>query len=133
MRQAVVLGCALVLVMVVAAPTHAAVAAAGPGGYATWFATPVVVITEGEGITFANTDVAPHNFTASDVFVPKKQAKKAPWCSGFPKGKCPLFRSDTITLGNTTEVDGLERVVSGKQYGFVCTIHANMTGILIVL
>lgn len=123
---------AFVLLVAGAPSTYAAAAAAGPGSYAAGFATPVVVMTEGDGITFANTDVVPHNLTASDAFVPKKQAKRVPWCSGFPKGKCPLFRSDTITAGQTAEVEGLERVVSGKQYGFVCTLHTNMKGTLVV-
>lgn len=123
---------ALSLVGLLAAPASAAAAAAGPGGFAAGFVTPVVVTAPGEAITFANFDVAPHNFVASDAFVPKKLAKKAKWCSGFDKGRCPLFWSQTINAGQTTEVEGVDFLESGAQYEFICTLHPNMKGTLVV-
>lgn len=123
---------ALSLVAVLAAPASAAVAAAGPGGYAAGFVTPVVVTAPGEAITFANLDVAPHNFVASDAFLPKKLTKKAKWCSGFDKGRCPMFWSQTINAGQTTAVEGVDFLESGAQYEFICTLHPNMRGTLVV-
>lgn len=96
------------------------------------YVPPVVVIAPGEEITYANADIAPHNFVAYDAFMRKKQAKKSPWCSGYDKGKCPLFWSHTITLGEQTQVLGLKNVESGKQYGFYCSIHPGMRGTLVV-
>lgn len=112
-------------------PAHAAVAAAAPGGFAAGFATPVVVVAKGEALTFANADVAPHNVTAVDAFLSKKDAKKSKWCTAFDKGKCPLFWSPTITAGEQTEVQGLDRLEPGKQYAFICTLHPNMKGTLV--
>jgi len=115
-----------------AAPARAAVAATGPGGFLAGFVPPIVVIAPGEGVTYANADIAPHNFIAEDTFLPKKQAKKTKWCSGYDAGKCPMFWSETITAGATTEVLGLERVKSGDSYGFYCSLHPGMKGTLIV-
>ena len=123
---------ALGLVGLLAAPASSAAAAAGPGGFAAGFVTPVVVAAPGEAITFANFDAAPHNFVASTAFMPKKQAKKAKWCSGYDKGRCPLFWSQTITAGQTTEVEGVDLLESGAQYEFICTVHPNMKGTLVV-
>ena len=84
-------------------------------------------------MTLINGDAAPHNFIASDDFIPKKKAKKVEWCANYEKGKCPLFWSETIAAGEQTDVLGLERVESGKQYAFVCTLHAAMRGTLVVI
>lgn len=120
------------LVVIVAAPAGAWVAAAGPGGFAAGFATPVVVTTVGGTVTFVNGDVASHNFTAAEDYVPKKRAKKTEWCASYPKGKCPLFWTPTITGGQQTDVQGLDLVKSGQTYAFMCSIHPNMRGTLVV-
>jgi plastocyanin len=132
MRRLLVGLAACSLVGLLAAPASSAAAAAGPGGFAAGFITPVVVTAPGEAITFANFDAAPHNFVASDAFLPKKLAKKSKWCSGYDKGKCPVFWSQTITAGQTTEVEGVDLLESGAQYEFICTIHPNMKGTLVV-
>ena len=120
------------LILGSAVPAQAAVAVTAPGGFVAGFVPPVVVIGEGEGVTYANGDVAAHNFVAEDAFASKKLAKKSPWCSGFDKGKCPLFWSPTITTGESTEVQGLGGVKSGQQYAFFCSLHPGMKGTLIV-
>jgi plastocyanin len=132
MRRLFVGLAALSLVGLLAAPASSAVAVSGPGGYAAGYVTPVVVTAPGEAITYANFDVAPHNFVASDAFLSKKLAKKAEWCSGYYKGKCPVFWSQTITAGETTEVEGVDFLESGAQYEFICTLHPNMKGTLVV-
>lgn len=131
MRRIIVGLAAASLITGLTAPAHAALAAAGPGGFAAGFATPVVVVAPGEELTFVNGDVAPHNITAIDAFLSKKDAKKSKWCSAFDKGKCPLFWSPTITAGEQTTVEGLDRIVPGKQYAFICTLHPGMKGTLI--
>ena len=132
MRRFVLPLVAAAVIVGMAVPARAATVVTAPGGFLAGFVPPVVVVAEGEGITYVNGDIAPHNFVAADAFVPKKEAKKTPWCSSYDKGKCPLFWSQTISAGATTEVEGLERVVSGQQYGFLCTVHPNMNGTLIV-
>ncbi len=120
------------LIVLTPGAARAAVAVTGPGGFVAGFVPPVVVIAPGEDITYANADIAPHNFIAYEAYMTKKQAKKAPWCSGYDKGKCPLFWSQTITAGQQTQVLGTENVVSGKQYAFYCSLHPGMKGTLIV-
>ena len=132
MRKVLVFVAALTLVAGSAVPAGAAVAVTGPGGFVAGYVPPIVVIAPGEGITYVNADIAPHNFVAYDAFLTKKQAKKTKWCSGFDAGKCPLFWSDTITAGKSTEVLGLERLKSGDSYGFYCSLHPGMKGTLIV-
>jgi plastocyanin len=119
-------------VVLAASPAQAATAAAGPGGFAAGFATPVVVAAEDEAITFINADAAPHDFVADGVFLPRKAARKAPWCSAFRKGTCPLFWTPTITAGETADVSGIERLKSGEQYPFFCSRHPGMKGTLII-
>lgn len=121
------------LVILAAAPAGARVAAAGPGAFTAGFATPVVVTTVGGTVTFINSDVASHNFTAAEDFVPKKLAKKKQWCGSYPKGKCPLFWSPTISAGQQTDVLGLDLVESGETYAFICSLHPNMRGILVAI
>ena len=111
---------------------NAAVVATVPGSFQAGYVPPAVVIAKGEGITYANGDVAPHNFVAASAYRTVKVAKKTKWCSGFKKGKCPLFWSQTVGMGKTAEVEGLELVTPGKQYAFLCTLHPNMKGTLIV-
>lgn len=113
------------------APANAVVAAAAPGSYVAGWATPVVVAQSGGDVTVVNDDVAPHNFIASENYLPPKTARKTPWCSAFKKKSCPLFWSETITIGETTTVQGLETIASG-QYPFFCSIHPGMTGILAI-
>ncbi len=124
------LGAGLIVVLS-ATPAGARVAAAGPGAFATGFATPVVVTTVGGTVTFFNSDIASHNFTAAEDFVPKKRAKKAEWCASYAKGKCPLFWTSTIAAGQQTDVLGLDLVKSGETYAFSCSIHPNMRGTLV--
>lgn len=119
------------LTVATTAPAYAVVAAAGPGGFSVGWATPVVVVQPGGDVTVVNGDVARHNFVASEDYLPSKTARKTPWCSAFKPKTCPLFWSETITIGETTSVQGLEEIAPG-QYPFYCSIHPGMTGILVV-
>jgi plastocyanin len=109
----------------------AAVVAAGPGGFAAGFLTPVSVAPVGGPLTFANADIQPHNVIATADFLDKKTAKKTAWCKGYAKTKCPLFWSATVGTGGQTPVLGLENIESGKQYAFFCSIHPGMKGTLV--
>jgi polyvinyl alcohol dehydrogenase (cytochrome) len=85
------------------------VAVSTSGGYA----PPSVSITQGSLATFANVDpTASHDVTARDR----------------SNGK-PLFGSDLLAAGETTEVAGTDKLVPGR-YGFLCSIHPAMQGTL---
>ena len=85
MRRARIAGAALALVLAVATPAQAVVAAAVPGSYVAGWATPVIVTPVGGPVTVANTDIAPHQLVADGSFLAKKSAKKAPWCKASPQ------------------------------------------------
>ena len=89
-----------------AAPT--VVAAAGIR-----FVPAEVVMTEGSTLTFANTDVAPHDVTSDE----------------FKANGNRLFSSATIPTGQTTPVNGVKNLDVGV-YSFFCTIHPEMRGLL---
>lgn len=132
MRARVLTALVAAFVLGGATPATAAVALTGPGGFLAGYIPPVVVTAPGEAITYINADIAPHNFVAFGSYLPKKKAKKAEWCSAYDKGKCPLFWSPQIGVGQTTEVSGVEYLKSGDQHEFYCTLHPNMKGTLIV-
>ena len=123
---------AMTSVVLTSSAAHAVIAAAVPQSFQLGFATPVVVAPVGGPVTFVNTDTIPHNIQADGVFLPKKKAKKTDWCNLFPKKECPIFYSDAIGQGQTVDVQGLENTESGKQYPFMCLLHPNMKGTLVV-
>lgn len=126
---------AAVMALFISVPVaaRAAVAVSGPGAFVAGWTTRAVIITEGEGVTYANADIAPHNLIADAVYIPTRAERKAKWCTAYDRGRCPLFWSATITAGETTEVLGLERLRSGRQYPFFCSIHPSMKGTMVVL
>lgn len=133
MRLAAVLAGAGLVVGAIAAPAGAVIAVAGPGGFAAGFATPVTAAPVGGPLTFVNGDIQPHNVIAFEDFLPKKVAKKTPWCKNYSLKKCPIFWSSTAALGETAEVLGLENTESGAQYVFFCSIHPAMKGTLVTV
>jgi plastocyanin len=101
----------------------------GPGSWLSTYTTPVAVTAVGGPLRYIHLDAQIHDVVAYDAF----RAADKPWCSEFPAGKCPLFWSDLLTLGETTLVQGLEDVEAGKAYAFFCTRHQGMRGTLVVL
>ena len=88
--------------------------AAGPFAFATNYATPVAVVPQGGTLTFGSADIAPHDVVEV-----------------VGAGQTPRFSSPRIGLGQTADVSGVSALAPG-QYSFHCTLHANMTGTLIV-
>jgi glucose/arabinose dehydrogenase/plastocyanin len=74
-----------------------------------------VSVTEGGKLTFANADAVPHN-VVSDA-----------------KGKTGgnLFRSTVVSIGETADVQGVEKLKKGA-YPFYCSLHPFMRGTLTV-
>jgi polyvinyl alcohol dehydrogenase (cytochrome) len=89
---------------------------AGPGAYATSYATPAVTTSPGGPVSFVNFDIAQHDVVANDK---------------GPDGQ-PLFRSKLASFNETAPVEGLDRVESGRSYGFFCSLHPGMHGQLVV-
>lgn len=133
MNKAGIVGASIALVVGLASPAKAVVAAAAPGSFAAGWATPVIVTPVGGPVTVANADAAPHQLVANDSFLPRKLAKKAPWCKTYPAKSCPLFWSESVTTGQSAQLLGTQYLKSGEQYPFRCAIHANMTGTLVGL
>lgn len=118
-------------------PYVAAAAYSGGVGYI----NEVVATAAGEGISVAVADIIQHDVVADDF-----GSDDNPWCDDinpltgerrYPLGKCPLFWSPLInatpgTGGPAQFVQGTDTVAAGT-YAFHCSIHADMTGTLVVL
>jgi hypothetical protein len=99
------------------------VVAAGPGGFAAGFATPVVVSLQGQGLTFLNVDLADHDVVSRATTLKRVKVGKR-----WKTVRVPLFRSAQIGTGATADVVGV-RSLRPATYAFVCSIHAaTMTG-----
>ena len=89
---------------------------AGPGAASTTYATPVMVTQVGGPVSFTNADLPQHDVVSEEL---------------APDGQ-PLFRSRLSGIGEVVPVEGLDRVQSGRQYSFYCSIHPGMRGTLFV-
>lgn len=104
------------------------------------YATPVIVISKGEQVTFTNLDTDLHDVVQdveTDGFGSEKMRR---WCrNDDDRGHahdhgdaCPVFWSGLVGLGDTTRILGLNNVEPGTTYTFFCTRHHGMKGQLIV-
>ena len=126
---------AVIVAMVVGPvpPANAVIAVATQASVQTGYATPVVVTAQGGVVVFSNSDLIPHDITADRLYLPKKVAKKQPWCSTYPKKGCPMFTTGATPTGGVTQLQGLNLVESGNQYPFVCSMHpSTMKGTLVI-
>jgi polyvinyl alcohol dehydrogenase (cytochrome) len=89
---------------------------AGPGAVYTTYATPIVTAPKGGPLSFVNLDPPQHDVTADDK---------------GPDGR-PVFWSRLGGLGEVVPVEGMDRVESGRSYGFFCSLHPGMRGTLVV-
>lgn len=111
MRRAatLLLACLLTAPVPVARAADATVAAAG-----NQFAPSGVSVSAGGALTFVNTDVAPHDVVADAA-----------------TARGPLFRSTTVTTGQSAAVVGVSKLGPGT-YTFHCSLHPQMHGALTV-
>jgi len=105
-----------------------------PGTFLINYATPVAVMPQGGKLNFINLDVAQHDVVATD------NGTRTDCPPGLNRSLvqgeiiCPLCWTDLVGLSTTViPVIGVEALEAGKTYDFVCTIHGNMKGQLLVL
>jgi plastocyanin len=117
-KQAAAAGILAAMITVLAsAPASAAqtTLAAGPYAAVTGWATPQVLVLQGDALNFVNTDVSAHRVEAKEF---------------GPTG--PLFASTLAGIGQSVPVDRVSSLPPGT-YAFVCTLHTSMTGTITVL
>lgn len=94
-------------------PAHAAPSAVFTA--AETFVPAQVTIRQGDTLTLVNLENSPHDLVSSDT---------------LPDGT-PVFQSDIVGLGGTSEVRRVETLLP-STYPFYCTVHDTMTGLLTV-
>jgi plastocyanin len=100
------------------------VVAAGPGGFLAGYATPVVVMVQGQGLLFVNGDVSTHNVVSLATTLKRvKVGSRYRWV------KVRLFASRDVDKGGTGDVAGVQ-LLKPASYAFLCTIHPSMIGTL---
>ena len=104
----------------------------GPQAQFYGYATPVIVTPRNGKVSYTNIDLVRHDVVQDPRTDGVAGPSTKPWCGRFPTGKCPVFWTPLMGLGQTTAVRGLDNVKSGKTYTFYCTLHPGMRGRLIV-
>lgn len=112
MRRALAALAALPVALLPAAPAQAAPMVVATA--AERFLPFEVAINQGDTLTLVNLENSPHDLVAQQ------------WEDG-----APLFQSDIVGLGGTSEVRGVS-TLTPSTYPFYCTVHDTMTGLLTV-
>jgi len=128
MRRRAALVAVAAAVGLAATPTGAeplpvpSVVVAGPAAFAAGFATPVVLVTQGQALQFLSVDAAPHNVRSRATTL-----KRVKVGNRWKTIRVRLFSSSTIDGAGVAEVVGVTALKPGS-YAFVCSLHASMTG-----
>jgi polyvinyl alcohol dehydrogenase (cytochrome) len=105
----------------------------GPQAQFAGYATRVMVASKAAGkVLYTNLDVVRHDVVQDPRTDGLASSGKDPWCKRF-KGKCPVFWTPLMGLGETTELQGLKNTQAGKTYTFYCSLHPGMRGSLAVV
>lgn len=105
-------------------PTAAQSILTAPGATNTTFATPVVVIRQGDPLNYTNLDTIAHNVTSTATTTVTDPTTGQ-------TTTVPLFSADTEGLGGSEAVNGVQSLAPGT-YSFYCSLHPWMTGEVIV-
>jgi polyvinyl alcohol dehydrogenase (cytochrome) len=107
---------------------------AGPQAQFSGYLTPAMVLSKGSGrVIYNNLDVVRHDVVQDPRTDGVAGNGKDPWCKRYAKGKCPVFMSPLLGLGESAELRGLKNTVVGKTYTFYCSLHPGMRGSLAVV
>ena len=106
-------------------------ALSGPQAQFYGYATPVIATERKGHVTYTNVDLVRHDIVQDPRTDGVAGPSTAPWCGRFRKGKCPIFWTPLMGLGQKTPIRGLANVRAGKTYTFYCTLHPGMRGRLI--
>ena len=107
-------------------------AVSGPAAKYYGYLTTAVVVSKGGQLTYTNLDIERHNVVQDVNADGIHGSSKRPWCKQFDRGRCPVFYSPLIGLGQSEPVSGLQYVKPGELYTFYCTLHPGMKGKLVV-
>ena len=106
---------------------------AGPQAQFAGYLTRVMVASKSTGkVLYTNLDVVRHDVVQDPRTDGVAGSGKDPWCKRF-KGKCPVFWTPLLGLGETTELQGLKNTQAGRTYTFYCSLHPGMRGTLAVV
>jgi len=129
----------LVALLLGAAPVPAGASSAsgvqvltGPTAKYYGYLTPVVVFSKAGSVTYTNIDIERHDVVQDVASDGVHGSSTRSWCRLFPRGRCPIFYSRLIGLGQSEPVRGLAYVKPGRVYTFYCTLHPGMKGHLVV-
>lgn len=103
----------------------------GPQAQFYGYLTPAVVAAKGRPVTYTNTDIVRHDVVQDPRTDGVAGDGSAPWCGRFPAGRCPLFWTDLLGVGESAPVQGLGGLAS-RSYSFSCSLHPGMRGTLVV-
>ena len=103
----------------------------GPAGAFYGYATPLVMAAKGGALDYTNADVVRHDVVQDVEQDGVAGAATKPWCKNFDRGKCPVFWTPLLGLGDTAAVQGLDQLKPGTTYHFYCSVHPGMKGTLI--
>lgn len=120
--------------LLLAAGLAATVVAAGPAAQANivtsaafTFPPATIIVDKESPAYYVNPDIAEHDIVAEAV----RPNATAGHCAGFDEGTCPLFWTPLVGTGGMSPIHGLTDVEAGT-YRYYCSVHAGMTGDLIV-
>lgn len=106
----------------------------GPQAQFAGYLTPAMVASKQLGrVLYTNLDIVRHDVIQDPRADGVAGKGKDPCCRRFGKGKCPLFWTPLLGLGETAEVQRLKNAVAGKKYTFYCSLHPGMRGSLAVV
>jgi polyvinyl alcohol dehydrogenase (cytochrome) len=106
----------------------------GPQAQFGGYLTPAMVASKGTGrVVYTNLDIVRHDVVQDPRTDGVANKGKDPWCKRFGKGKCPVFWTPLLGLGQSADLMGLKNTVAGRNYTFYCSLHPGMRGTLAVV
>ena len=119
----------LLVLLMVPGSARAAVVATSPGASFYGYTGLVFVADADAGLTYVNADIDVHDVVSDGVRTPEQEG--AAHCFNYAANACPLFTSELIGVGATSEVVGLDDLDTGV-YSFYCSEHPWMQAFLVL-